>query len=68
MSCFATIRTKAANGPCIWLLFYLFIAINDATSAVVTVTFCDNIQYIIEARNELSKAKELKNEWGKGVY
>jgi hypothetical protein len=50
------------------IFLLIIIAINDATSAVVNVTFCDNIQYIIEARNELFKLGEIKSEWGNKVF
>ena len=49
------------------LIYLIFIAINEVTNAIVSVTFCDKIQFIIEARNELFKAKKITSEWGDKV-
>jgi hypothetical protein len=65
MSCFTSIRKKARNVTRFWLIHLLIsTAINTATSTVVNVTFCDRIQYIMEARNELLQAQAIKQDWG----
>jgi hypothetical protein len=42
-------------------------AINSVTTVTVSVTFCDKIQFILEAREELVSHGLVKHDWNSKV-